>query len=205
MKIINNKILLFAFFILLTACSNYERVQPPKNIKVNPNPSEKYLVTMSAVESVFPIHDVIATTIYFVETDNLRKCSPIDMGRSIGGSWNSIDKNIVSKLIPTLDNQYQVIFVPNYFLDEAYYHMDVCHWVTWGVNFQFTRENISYSATMRYENILDENNVTLQCETLKNVKNRESIGQRNCMIQDENNISVNYPVFVLSIKSKKIL
>jgi hypothetical protein len=180
--------------IVLAGC---KRVEPPQDIKVNPNPSQKYIVTVQ-IDDAINIQDMEAIKRY--QVSNVRTCSPIDETLAIGGMWRPIEKKIHLKLNPLAHNTFQTIYNSKYFLDEAYYSMDVCHWKGYGIQYNFTKDKVLYQFSLENADITHGNQVILQCASLKrNIS--EGISQ-GCIDHQKYGHAMPGAYFVININSK---
>ena len=186
--------------LLMFAITGCMRVEPPKDIKVNPNPAEKYIVKMQLEKDIGNIHDVVTKKRYSVI--NVETCSPKDQGRSIGGSWNTIDKDISERLRPSNKNLFQTLYIPDYFLDESYYLLEKCNWVGSDVIFEFMKNNVRYAAIYLNEDIISGKRLTLQCESVK--QNRQNGGSEYCKQFTNNDYGLVNSYFEVTLESKKI-
>lgn len=190
--IINTLILL----IILAGC---KLVEPPEKIKVNPNASEKYLVTIHFDDDLSGIHDVQAVNFYSVL--NVETCSPY-AGFQVGGGWISIDKRISTRMNSKNYNTYQTIYYPRYLLDEAYYSMDVCHWKGVGIEYRFIKNSVLYSFSIKDSDITQVRQVIIQCESLN--KNRTDGISQTCKSHEPNEFSMIDSYFEITINSIKL-
>jgi hypothetical protein len=186
--------------MLLIFMAGCMRVEPPENIKVNPNPSEKYILKMQLEEGIGNIHDVVAYKRYSVK--NIETCSPKDQGRSIGGSWNTIEKDISVKLKPIKHNTFKTLYIPDYFLDEPYYLMEKCNWSGSVVVFNFMKNNVRYEASYLNSDIVSGKRLILQCESLK--QNRHAGGSVYCKQFEKTDYNLVNSYFEVTLDSKKI-
>ena len=187
--------------LLSTVLAGCMRVEPPENIKLNPNPPDKYIVTVH-IDSNIEIQELKASKRFQVV--NVSKCSPIDQGRSLGGSWNTIEKNIDSNLLPIAHNTFKTVYTPKMYLDEPYYSMEVCRWQGFGIGYRFSKKNVLYSFDIDDSDITQSGQVSIQCEGLR--KNRTDGISQNCKSHSPHELSIigQSNLFEIKINSSRI-
>lgn len=188
-KIIQTLMLL----IVVTGC---KRVEPPEDIKVNPNPSQQYLVTMQFDDDLSEIHDVKA--IYLYSVSNIQACSPY-AGFQVGGGWISIDKRISTKMASKSHNTYQSIYHPRYLLDEPYYSMAICKWKGQHAAYEFFKNDVLYSVVLSEEDIINSAEIVVQCEIFK--KNKVENISETCRAFEPSELRMMKSYFQFTINS----
>jgi hypothetical protein len=197
----NNLSKIIQILLLLIVLLGCMRVEPPENIKVNPNPPDKFIVTVH-IDGYVEIQELKASKRFLVVNES--KCSPVDLGRSLGGSWNSIEKNIESNLLPIAHNTFKTVYTPKMYLDEPYYSMEVCRWQGFGIDYRFSKKNVLYSFNIDDSDITQSGQVSIQCEGLR--KNRtDGISQR-CKSHSPHELSMigRSNLFEIKVNSRRI-
>lgn len=110
--------------LALGGCKRYEPVLPP-NIKLNPNPVEKYKVVLEVNDP--PESMRIAGSAVFAMRNGGR-CVPVDSRRSLGGSRPIFGKEIEIPVVRVSDDLYEMYFYGDSIISEDYYGEGVCNW-----------------------------------------------------------------------------
>lgn len=195
----NNISKIIQTLLLLIVLAGCKRVEPPQDIKVNPNPQDKFIVTVH-IDSDVEIQELKAIKIF--EVVNVRECSPKDKGQAIGGHWNPIEKFIESNLLPVASNRFKTVYYPKMYLDESYYSMEVCHWKGSGIEYRFSKNNVLYRFGISDSDITQSSQVSIQCESLR--ENRAAGISQTCISNSPDRFRIISPYFVISVNSKRM-
>ncbi len=195
----NNISKIIQTLLLLIVLAGCKRVEPPQDIKVNPSPQDKYIVTVH-IDSDVEIIELKAIQRFHVV--NIEECSPKDQGRSLGGSWNSIEKFIESKLLPVANNRFKTVYIPKMYLDESYYSMEVCRWKGFGIEYRFSKNNVLYDFSINDSDITQSGQISIQCESLR--ENRAAGAPQTCISNSPDRFRIISPYFVISVNSKRM-
>lgn len=104
---------------LLSGCT---RTVNPSDIKQNPNPKQRYEITMTILGAPGPFDSIEGYMGYDIEN---KKCIPED---PVSGKRSMPDATAAFAFIRLSDNIYKGVIYMDYFSDEDYYGLGVCRW-----------------------------------------------------------------------------
>ncbi|RMH88101.1 hypothetical protein EBB59_12060 [Lysobacter pythonis] len=113
--------------LTIAACQRHERVPMP-DIRINPQPQEKYEITMRVVGAPRPFEKVIGTAQYDIP-DHDDACIPTDYTIApLSGIKNRPSKDMPVEWHKVSDTEYRTEVYLDALLDEDYYGLGTCRW-----------------------------------------------------------------------------
>ncbi|MBB6242879.1 hypothetical protein [Rhodanobacter sp. MP1X3] len=115
-------VLLFSLTLITSGCGASTMKTP--DIKQNPNPKMRYEITITVHGAPKDFDTVKGSMQYEVKSSDT--CVAAD---SISGHHSNLAQFIPFEIKKVDDHTYKGTVVTDYFLDEDYYGLGVCHWV----------------------------------------------------------------------------
>lgn len=135
-------LLMVTLMTTAASCQNHQRVPLPE-VKRNPAPQEKYLVTMVIEGAPRPFDKVEGKVQYDIPVGD-DDCIPVDYTIAPGGTKNNPSEDVPIVFRKLSDNEYQAEVYLDALLDEDYYGLGVCRWQLTAVAAFLTAGEVSF-------------------------------------------------------------
>lgn len=168
-----------------SGCKEYKPVPPPE-IRMNPNPVERYGVLMEIKNPPGPI-SVTSDAVYGMK--NRGSCVPIDTRRSLGGSRPVFGESYALPVNLVSDASYEVTFYADALMDEDYYGKGVCYWEGW-VSYRIHWRGVIYlvSGGVKLNKI---NSIVFICSKIESTSSGSCVQEQySSNAEEESNFSV---------------
>lgn len=130
--------------LALTACTKHKPVPPP-DVNLNPAPKVRNNITLLILEDPADIVQIQAKINYTISN---RKCVPVDLERSFGGSRPIFREGFSIPIIHEHANEYSGFVYADALIDENYYGLGICHWKIDGIGIEINRGSTTNIATV---------------------------------------------------------
>jgi hypothetical protein len=149
-------LLLFLVTLMTTtaSCQNHQRVPLPE-VKRNPEPREKYLVTMVIKDAPRPFDKVEGKVQYDIPVGD-DDCIPVDYTIAPGGTRNNPSEDVPVEFRKISETEYQAEIFLDALLDEDYYGLGVCRWQMTAVGVRLTSGMTIFSTETWKDTVMQE-------------------------------------------------
>jgi len=131
----------FVLFLALTSSACGSPMKTP-DIKQNPNPKQRYEITLRIDHAPGPFDAVTGSVDYRVTNG---RCVPMT---PVSGATVVPEKNVPLVLTRVSDNVYRGELYADLFQDEDYYGMGVCHWELVAAGAELKIRNLDFSPSI---------------------------------------------------------